>query len=493
MEDSRAFHRKRRLRGSSRERGAFESPATRVTAAYVVLACGWILLSDWALGALASPEEVRSLQTLKGWLFVVVTGALLWFVLHGDWRARQRALQRQEESEVRLDAALEALEATIIRFRSQAPHEILSVSEGIAGLSGHAPEDLTGEEPRSALELVHPDDRLRVFTAVRASARDGRRFVLELRLLTRDGEVRWVWCKGRPTAEGDAVEVFLTDVSRLKRLEGQLVQAHGLEALAELAAGVAHDINNFLTALVGHVDLALESAASAGAAGLGAREAAAVARHLSQARQAVEQAMALNQRLVRIGRPQGSERQRIDLNELVESVGALLLPMLRQRVDLVCDRHPAPVVLEADPRQLEQVLVNLAVNARDAMPEGGLLTLSAALVEVDERSAGPLRDLAPGRYGAIVVADTGTGIPPEHRERIFEPFFTTKPPEAGSGLGLAVVAALVDQHGGRITVESAEAAGTTFRVFLPIRETGPDDEGTAEPPQGGGGSPVWSY
>lgn len=166
------------------------SPAAPVTLAYLLIGGLWILLSDWALSVFVPPERVRELQTLKGWAFVAVTALLLWVVLHGYWRARLRAQEHQEEVERALQVALEGLEATILRFASREPYPILAVTDGIAGLTGHEPADLLADPPRSAVELIHPEDRLVLFTAVRASARDGRGFVLELRVQTLQAEAR---------------------------------------------------------------------------------------------------------------------------------------------------------------------------------------------------------------------------------------------------------------------------------------------------------------
>lgn len=465
------------------------SPATPVALGYVVLAALWILLSDWAASLLASPRRVQELQTIKGWLFVGVTGALLWVVLHGYWRARLRAQERQTQAEHWLQSALESLRAAILQLEAKEPYRLVSATDAITELAGYTPRELISPAPRSALELVHPDDRRLVFTATRASAMDGREFVLEFRLLERDGGIRWVWCKGRPLPRRDAVELFLTDVSRLKQLEAQLVEAHALEALAELAAGVAHDVNNLLTAVIGYGELVEQWLRGEGPKAEPARAS------LSAAKQAAHRASSLNQRLMRLGRPPVAESQQVDLNELVNEATVLLRPMLLRRVALACEPAPDPVLVRGDPNQIVRILVNLGVNARDAMPDGGTVTLGVSKLESDPTSGLGSRGTLTERFGCLRVGDSGIGIPEEHIERIFDPFFTTK--EGGSGLGLAVVAGLVEQNGGRILVESAPGEGTTFRVLLPLAGNGDrwgasggkEGLGRLPPPVWGLGSP----
>ena len=344
------------------------SPATPVAVGYVVLSGLWILVSDWATGLLVAGERYAELQTVKGWIFVGVTGILLWTVLHGYWRARVAAQEREERSEHRLESALGELQAAFLQIEAREPHTILSVTRGITGLTGYTESELVETARRDAGELIHPEDRRVVLTAVRASALDGRSFVFEFRLLNRAGEVRWVWCKGRPLPGGTAVEMFVTNVSQLKQLQAQLVAAQGIEGLAELAAGVAHDTNNHLTVISGYVDL-LESALDQGVP----EEAST---HLAEVRRAVRRVHGLNRRLVSLGRGSENEVEAVDLNDLVTEVGELVRPMLRRRVAVECVLAPAPVVVRGDHQQLERVVVNLVVNARDAMPEGGRLHIA---------------------------------------------------------------------------------------------------------------------
>ena len=459
------------------------SPATPVAVGYVVLSSLWILVSDWAAGLLVAGERYAELQTVKGWIFVSATGVLLWTVLHRYWRARVAAQEREEQSERRLESALGELQAAFLQIAAREPHTILAATRGIRELAGYTESELVEPARRDARELIHPEDRRVVLTAVKASALDGRPFVFEFRLLSRTGEVRWVWCKGRSLPGGNAVEMFVTNVSRLKQLQAQLVAAQGIEALAELAAGVAHDTNNHLTVVSGYVDL-LEGSLEQG-------EPEAASTHLAEVRRAIRRVHGLNQRLMSLGRSSENEVGAVDLNDLVTEVGELVRPMLRRRIAVECELAPAPVVVRGDPQQLERVVVNLVVNARDAMPEGGRLHIAAAVREVNGDLELAHLDLPPGPRGSLTVSDTGTGIPADDRERIFEPFFTTK--AAGTGLGLAVAAGLVERNGGRILVESEPGEGTQFEILLPLVLT-PEREGSG--PAGERASvaaPVWSW
>jgi signal transduction histidine kinase len=283
----------------------------------------------------------------------------------------------------------------------------------------------------------------------------------ELRQLTRDGrEVivasRWTLVRdeeGRPKSR----LVINTDITEKKKLEAQLVQSQRLEAVGLLAGGMAHDFNNMLTVIIGSSEMAL---------GRLRREEPA---HelIQQVRKAGKRAAGLTRQLLAFSRKQVLAPVVLDLNALVGEVEKMLCRLIGEDVALATVLDPALGRVKADPGQMEQVLMNLAVNARDAMPTGGRLTIQTRNVGPDPSDAGQHPEVGPGPSVLLAVSDTGCGMDEETRARIFEPFFTTKEVGKGTGLGLATVYGIVRQSGGSIEVDSAPGRGTTFKIYLP--------------------------
>jgi PAS domain S-box-containing protein len=246
------------------------------------------------------------------------------------------------------------------------------------------------------------------------------------------------------------------DVSEQKRLEDQLRQSQKMEAIGRLTGGIAHDFNNILTIILGHASLlAMQN--------LDAK--AQVSAH--QIKQASVRAAGLTRQLLAFGRKQVASPKALDLNKLVNGMSEMLTRLLGEDVALQINLSSEPAHIEADQSMIEQVLLNLSVNSRDAMPKGGQLNIRLHVCEVDEKRASQVVDARAGRYVCLSHHDTGCGIPQENLARIFEPFFTTKELGKGTGLGLATVFGIVKQHHGWIEVESQLNQGTTFRVFLP--------------------------
>ena len=247
------------------------------------------------------------------------------------------------------------------------------------------------------------------------------------------------------------------DVTEQKRLEEQLRQAQKMEALGQLAGGVAHDFNNLLTIIAGYSDLLL-----------GALPPSAAMRHeVEEIRNAGEKAAWLTSQLLAFSRKQVLQPRVLDLSSVVEESERLLRRVIGADVTVAVRRGSGPFVVKADPGQLWQVLLNLALNARDAMPDGGSLLFEPAAVRLDEAAVATRPPLRPGAHVVLSVSDSGSGIPAAVRAHVFEPFFTTKATGKGTGLGLAVVHGIVTQSGGHIEFESDEDRGTTFRIYLP--------------------------
>lgn len=250
------------------------------------------------------------------------------------------------------------------------------------------------------------------------------------------------------------------DVTERKHLEAQLLRAQRLESIGRLAGGIAHDFNNLLTAIAGYAETALARLP----AGHPAVE------EIQRLLDTVDRAAELVHHLLAFARRQPLQPQLLNLNELLERTVLLLHRLLGKQIDLRLVTDPALKSVRADPTQIEQVLLNLAINARDAMPDGGVLTIQTTNVTLDADAVQAMPGLSPGQYVMLSVSDTGTGIPPEHIDHIFEPFFTTKE-ETGTGLGLSVVYGVVKQSGGHILVDSKPGRGTTFRIYLPCVPT----------------------
>jgi len=270
--------------------------------------------------------------------------------------------------------------------------------------------------------------------------------------------------------------VAVRDITERKRLEERLREAQKMEAVGRLAGGVAHDFNNLLTVIGGYSQMLLQS--------LSAEDPRRVA--AEEIFQASERAAELARQLLAFGRRQIMQLRVVNLNQLISNMQKLLQQAVTESVQLRLSLNPELGNVKADPGQLEQVIMNLALNARDAMPQGGRLSVTTKNLECDQHELADGGVLT-GRYVVLAVSDSGWGMDEATRKRVFEPFFTTKPRGKGAGLGLAMVYGIVKQHGGAVEVESAPGQGTTFRVYLPLVEepVSPAGETPAEDATGG--------
>ncbi len=315
--------------------------------------------------------------------------------------------------------------------------------------------------------ILHPDDIARVAAHHARCVAAGDDEVLEIEYRMRHATGEWRWLHSRDTvfsrsADGSVRQILgaTVDMTEQKRhdaerrdLEAQLAQSQKMEAIGQLAGGVAHDFNNLLTAISGYVELV--------------RAAAPVELHgdLAEIGAAAERAAGLTRQLLAFSRKQVLVPTVLDLNVVIAETAKMLTRLIGEHIEFAWSGAADLGRVRADRGQLQQVLVNLAVNARDAMPGGGRLSISTANADIDPESA-RYRSIPPGRYVELAVSDTGWGMSPEVQARIFEPFFTTKGPE-GTGLGLATVYGIVRQSDGYITVDSRPGQGTSFTIFLP--------------------------
>ena len=250
------------------------------------------------------------------------------------------------------------------------------------------------------------------------------------------------------------------------RLESQLRQAQKMEAVGQLAGGVAHDFNNLLTAIRGYSEFALNRLGD---------ETSSIRKDIEEIAKSADRASSLTRQLLAFSRKQLLQPRILQLNDVVGEVDKMLRRLIGEDIEVVTVFGRALGRVKADPGQIEQVLVNLVVNARDAMPDGGKLTIETKNVDIDEEYAAAHEGLSPGRYVMLAVHDTGHGIDAETKSRLFEPFFTTKEQGKGTGLGLATVYGIVKQSGGYVVVESEPGNGAAFKVFLHRLEAGTDE------------------
>ena len=350
--------------------------------------------------------------------------------------------------------------------------DALTCSEEWRRMFGYDPGDEV--TVASMWQAIHPDDRERMTRVTREARASGSRFEYEFLIPSPQG-ARTIHCIGRVIRDeqGHVIRLVGTnqDVTErrraeeaLRRSEERLHRSERLEAVGQLAGGIAHDFNNLLTAITSYTQLLLEDSAPNDAR----RD------DLLEIKKAADRATSLTRQLLAFSRRQVLDPRVIDLNAVVADLENMLRRLIGAHIALVTDpalRPPLPRV-RADVGQLEQVIVNLAVNARDAMPDGGTLTIrtgEAELTDADCRDH-PDFDMRPGRYVVMSVSDTGTGMDAATQARMFEPFFTTKGPGKGTGLGLATVYGIVKQSGGYIAVASEPGKGTTFRIYLPSVE-----------------------
>ena len=344
-------------------------------------------------------------------------------------------------------------------------------------------ETLLGFSPEEWMALastwwnrVHPDDRERVAEAEREFEHTGKPLRQEYRIIARDGRVLWFRDEAvvlrRQVDASLLMQGVLHDITDQKRLEEQLRQAQKMEAVGRLAGGVAHDFNNLLMVIQGHTSLLSERV----------QEGSPERRSVDQIQKSSERAAALTRQLLAFSRMQVMQPRVLDLNSVVADTGKMLRRVIGEHIELILRYDSGLGRVKADPGQIEQVLLNLVVNARDAMPSGGKLLIETCNLSLDEAAARRISSLKPGSYVVLSVSDTGVGMDPETQSHIFEPFFTTKEQGKGTGLGLATVYGIVQQSGGHITVYSQPGQGATFRLYFPRVEE-PADRGSGIRPR----------
>ncbi|HTW58001.1 MAG TPA: ATP-binding protein [Terriglobales bacterium] len=375
----------------------------------------------------------------------------------------RRATAALREAEAKYRQLVEEVPAISYLAEAGARGAFLYVSPQVRTILGYQQEECLAD-PSFWWNHLNPED----YEVARQEDtwEEGRPLRVEYRMRRQDGQE--VWLRDElvivhdPMTGKRLTRGVLIDITERRQLEEQLRNAQQLEAVGRLAGGVAHDFNNILSIIMGHGELLLASAG----------EDARTRSGLEQIRRAADRAASLTQQLLAFSRKQVLQPKVLDLNEAVSDVQKMLARVIGEDIELIASLHPSLMAVKADPGQVEQVLMNLAVNARDAMPEGGKLIMETSNVELNPEQARDL-ELAAGPYVMLKVIDTGQGMDAATLSHIFEPFFTTKPMGKGTGLGLSTVYGIVKQSGGSIEVRSDVGYGTEFSIHLPAENEAP--------------------
>jgi PAS domain S-box-containing protein len=354
--------------------------------------------------------------------------------------------------------------------------------EGAEQLFGLTREQL-GNVLGSWAGRIHPEDHDRVYAELRNAVEgDADTFTAEYRFRRGDGSYANLLDRGHIIRDthGRAARMIggMSDLTERKSLESQLLHSQKMESVGRLAGGVAHDFNNLLTVIIGTVDLVRDSVDPEDP----------LAADLAEIRDAAKRAEGLTGQLLAFSRAQVLQPRVIDVNDVITGTLALLRRLIGEDIEINFSRGADPWPVRADPGQLEQVLLNLAINARDAMPTGGLLSIETRNLTVDEADTARHPTAAPGPHVSITISDSGVGMDPATREHAFEPFFTTKPVGQGTGLGLATVYGIVQQSGGSIRLDSEPERGAAFEILLPRADRAADEETPSLPRPVVGGS-----
>ena len=380
--------------------------------------------------------------------------------LRRSLRHEEAALVELSRSQDQLRGFAENLDA-VLWIREPASGKMVYMSPAYERVWGMSIEQLE-EQPRSWHDAVAPSDVGGMLENLERLDRDGTPVDHEFRIHRPDGvrTIRERAFEVRGDSTGRLIAGIAEDVTERKHLEQTLMQSQKMEAVGQLAGGVAHDFNNLLSVILNYISFAKESMA----------EPEEARKDLDEAKRAAESATRLTRQLLAFSRKDMSQPETLDLNDVVEEMGSMLRRLLRENIDLSVELTPELPLVTIDPTHVEQIVLNLVVNAKDAMPDVGRIEIRSSEVQVDHKAALDMPGIQPGHYTVLTVSDTGSGIAPAHLERIFEPFFTTKEAGAGTGLGLATVYGSVKQAGGYTDVRSEVGSGTTISVYLPCDE-----------------------
>jgi PAS domain S-box-containing protein len=424
-----------------------------------------------------SPTPDPTAPSGIGGVFVTAVETTARIATENQLRATEEALRRLNET-LEQEVEIRTRERDRVWINSRdllvvigADGIFRAVSPAWTRVLGHAPEDVVG---RSFLEFVDPDDVGLTQGGLDAAAAGNDLTNFENRFRHKDGSPRWIsW---HTSMESELVYAYGRDITaenqaaaELARTQEALRQSQKMEAIGQLTGGIAHDFNNMLAIVIGSLDITRRRLR---------RGEAGVERYLENAHEGATRAATLTQRLLAFSRQSPLSPRVLDLNGLVARMSELLQSTLGERIGLETALAGGLWLTHVDPNQLESAILNLAVNARDAMPGGGKLTVETANMYLDDRYVAREIGLTPGQYVMVAVTDVGTGMAPEIVQKVFDPFFTTKSVGKGTGLGLSMVYGFARQSGGHVRIYSEVGRGTTVKLYLP-RHFGSVEEATA--------------
>ena len=363
-------------------------------------------------------------------------------------RRTERALQQQLEERRQIFETSQDL--ILILDTTGTVVQVSPSSEAILGLR---PEEMIG---RSGIDFIHPDHLESAVDKMRALARGERPKLADARFHHKNGREVWLSWLGSYSEAAKRFYFVGRDMTDKIAAEERIRHAEKMEAIGQLTGGVAHDFNNILTVITGTIEMLTDAVAKD-------QQAAAITRMIDEA---ASRGAQLTQGLLAFARKQPLQPREIDINSLVADTARLLRPTLGEHIQVETTFEEKACVATVDPNQLTTAILNLALNARDAMPDGGRLILETGTTYLDKVYA-DANDIAPGHYVLIAVTDTGTGIPANVLDKVFDPFFTSKGPGKGTGLGLPMVYGFITQSAGHIKVDSEEGRGTTIKMYLP--------------------------
>ncbi|HEY1792691.1 MAG TPA: PAS domain S-box protein [Opitutaceae bacterium] len=417
------------------------------------------------------------------------TGAEFFVFIERDITERKKAEALQREQERELATLFANLPGMAYRCLNDGVWTMEFVSAGCLELTGYDAEELTGSGATSFESLIEADDRKAVRDTITRAVERREAFELTYRIRDRDGGLKWVWERARPiqdvTGVVRTIEGFITDITERKLLESQVLQSQRIESIGTLAGGISHDLNNVFAPIMMAGDLLADKVPDKDSAQLLDVVAASARRGAELVRQ-----------ILIFARGMEGPRVSVSTASLFADMRTFIEGAFPKSIRSSFEISPSCASVAGDPVQLHQMLLNIAVNARDAMPNGGKLAFSATPASVSPSAPRPHPDAVPGDFVRIDISDTGSGIPDILKGQIFDPFFTTKGVGRGSGLGLSTARSIVKTHRGFITFVSSEGIGTTFSVFLPTADAGlsrPVKDEPARPaggplPRGGGQS-----
>ena len=392
-----------------------------------------------------------------------------------DMTAKRDAENARAQAEAKYRMLVEQVAAISYIAELGVHGEWLYVSPQVETMFGFSAEEWLTDS-RAWTKQVHPDD-LKIVEAAEEASQRGERFQAEYRVIRKDGRLIWV-SDTAVVVEGSGshplMEGIIVDITERKQLETQLQQARRMEAIGRLAGGIAHDFNNLLTIIKGYTELARNRP----------KISPELQADVERIEDASERASTLVRQLLAFSRRQVLQPKLVDLNSIVLGLDKLLRRLMAEEIQMSTVPGKDIGTIKADPGQIEQVIMNLVVNARDAMPKGGRLTVETANVDLDAAYASDHVTVKPGRYVMLAVSDTGTGMSPETVAHIFEPFYTTKESGRGTGLGLSTVYGIVKQSGGYVWVYSEVGRGSSFKVYLPRVDEAAETLQKATPPSG---------